>query len=133
MAFRYVIAIVQPEVIPALEAQLPRIGVGGITLTRVKGFGDYKNFFARDWATEHTKAELFVDEARIGALLEVLREVTNAAAPGVVAVMPVESFHHLHAGSEAAASTSTGSPPEVPEPTGEIGPSGHSTSQGPTP
>ncbi len=133
MAFKYVIAIVRPEVIPALEAQLSRIGVGGITPTRVKGFGDYKNFFVQDWATDLTKTELFVDEARVGALLDVLQEVTNAAAPGVVAVMPVESLYHLHAGSEAAASTLTGSTPEVSEPTGEVGASDHTTSEGPAP
>lgn len=130
MAFKYVIAVVQPEVVPALEAQLSRIGVGGITLTRVKGFGEYKNFFARDWATDHTKAELFVDEARVGALLDVLQEVTNAAAPGVVAVMPVESFRHLHAGSDAAAPSPT---PSSREPTREVGPSDHSASDRPTP
>tara|TARA_B100001105_G_scaffold201585_1_gene165278 strand:- start:3228 stop:3620 length:393 start_codon:yes stop_codon:yes gene_type:complete len=129
MAFKYVIAILQPEVIAALEAQLSRVGVGGITLTRVKSFGDYKNFFSRDWATDHTKAELFVDEARVGALLDVLREVTNSAAPGVVAVLPVDSFHHLHAGSDAAAPSATGS---IHEPTREVGTSGHSTSEGPT-
>lgn len=109
MAFKYVIAILQPEVIQALEAQLSRIGVGGITLTRVKGFGDYKNFFSRDWLTDHAKAELFVEDARVDALLDVLREVTNAAAPGVVAVIPVESFHHLHAGSDAVTQPSKSS------------------------
>ncbi len=129
MAFKYVIAILQPEVIAALEAQLSRGGVGGITLSRVKGFGDYKNFFSRDWATDHTKAELFVDEARVGALLDVLREVTNSAAPGVVAVVPVESFHHLHAGFDAAALSATGS---IHEPTREVGTSSHSSSKGPT-
>jgi nitrogen regulatory protein P-II 1 len=127
MAFKYVIAILQPEVIVALEAQLSRIGVGGITLTRVKGFGDYKNFFSRDWATDHTKAELFVDEARVAALLDLLRQVTNAAAPGVVAVVPVDSFHHLHAGFDAAAPSPISS---IHEPTGEVGTSGHSTSKG---
>lgn len=67
MAFKYVIAILQPEVVAALEAQLSRVGVGGITLSRVKGFGDYKNSSSRDWPIGHTEAGLFVDEAQLAA------------------------------------------------------------------
>ncbi|MBI5718721.1 MAG: P-II family nitrogen regulator [Burkholderiales bacterium] len=115
MAFKYVIAILRPEAVPALEAKLTRIGVGGITLTRVKGFGNYKNFFSGDWLTEHAKAELFVDESHLGALLGLLREAAGSDVPGtgVVAVMPVEDFFHLRKGahgtlsSTAARSTST--------------------------
>lgn len=105
MAFKYVIAILQPEVIPVLETRLSRIGVAGITLTRVKGFGDYKNFFSRDWLTDHAKAELFVEEARVGALLDVLREITNEAAGGVAAVCPLEHFVHLHPAAHRGAET----------------------------
>lgn len=103
MAYKYIIAILPPEVAPALEAQLTRIGVGGITLSRVKGFGEYKNFFSRDWLTAHTKAELFVEAAHVDAVLDALREITNAAAPGVVAVASLEHFGHLHAGADTGA------------------------------
>ncbi|ODV09287.1 MAG: transcriptional regulator [Rubrivivax sp. SCN 70-15] len=105
MAFKHVVAIVRPEVVPALEAKLTLIGVGGITLTRVKGFGNYKNFFSGDWLTEHTKAELFVDESQLGALLDLLRETAGSGVPGagVVAVMPVDDFFHLRAAVHATA------------------------------
>lgn len=109
MAFKYVIAILRPEVVPLLEPRLTRIGVGGITLTPVKGFGNYKNFFSDDWLTEHAKAELFVDEAHLGALLDLLRETPSSDVPGtgVVAVMPVDDFFHLRAGTHVAAAPPT--------------------------
>ena len=97
MNFKYVIAIVRPEVVAALETRLSAIGVGGVTLTKVKGFGRYKNFFSRDWLSEHTKVEVFTEESKLDALLDVLQETAEVDAPGVgiVAVMPVDRFLHL--------------------------------------
>lgn len=49
---KYVVAIVRPDVVGPLEQRLTQLGIGSITLTRIKGFGEYKNFFTRDWLTE---------------------------------------------------------------------------------
>lgn len=101
MSFKYVIAIVRPEVVAPLETKLGAIGVGGITLTKVKGFGEYKNFFTRDWLSEHTKVEIFAEESKVDALLDVLQEIADADIPavGIVAVIPVDRFLHLRTGT----------------------------------
>lgn len=98
MNFKYVVAIVRPELAALLEAKLSTVGVGGITLTKVKGFGEYKNLFSRDWLSEYTKVEIFTEESKVDALLDVLQESAEADVPGVgiVAVMPVDRFLHLH-------------------------------------
>jgi len=108
MSYKYVIAIVRPDGIAPLESKLTQLGVGGITLSRVKGFGEYKNFFSRDWLTEHTKLEFFVEEAHVDALLGALREITDSDVPGagVAAVMPVDAFQHLRRGAHAEAGAS---------------------------
>lgn len=97
MSYKYVVAVVRPDVIAPLEARLAQIGVGGITLTRVKGFGETKSFFAGDGVTEHTKLEVFVEESELEAVLAVLRETAFPGVPGagVAAVMPVDTFEHL--------------------------------------
>lgn len=98
MNFKYVVAIVRPELAAPLEEKLSAVGVGGITLSKVKGFGDYKNFFSRDWLSEYTKVEIFTEESKVDALLDVLQESAEAdvSGVGVVAVMPVDRFLHLH-------------------------------------
>ncbi|MCU0937634.1 MAG: P-II family nitrogen regulator [Burkholderiaceae bacterium] len=102
MACKYVVAIVRPDSVAPLEKKLTRLGVGGITLSRVKGFGEYRNFFTNDWLTEHTKLEFFVEEARVEALLATLRaSASDVPGAGVAAVMPVESFQHLAGGGHA--------------------------------
>lgn len=102
MNFKYVVAIVRSDAVESVERKLRSIGVGGITLTKVKGFGEYKNFFTSDWLSEHTKIEIFAHESKVEALLTALLETGLSDVPGagIVAVMPVEKFLHLRTGAE---------------------------------
>lgn len=98
MEFKYVVAIVRPEGVASLEPRLHSIGIGGITLTKVKGFGNYKNYFSRDHLSEHTKVEIFVEASKVDALLQALHELAiGVPGAGVVAVMPVDRFVHFRA------------------------------------
>ena len=102
MKFKHVIAIVRPDIVESLEVKLRSIGVGGLTLTKVKGFGEYKNFFTDDLLSDHTQIEIFVEEPKADALVEALLEVAHCDIPGtgVVAVMSVDRFLHLRTGTE---------------------------------
>ena len=102
-SFKYVVAIVAPEVVEPLERKLKSIHVGGITLTKVRGFGEYKNFYSRDWLTDHTKVEMFVEASAVDGLVGALLETAGADVPGsgIVAVLPVEKFLHLRTGTES--------------------------------
>lgn len=97
MSFKYVIAIVQDDVLEPLERRLATIHVPGLTATKVKGYGNYANLFASDWMTEHIKLEIFAEEANIEAITDAIREVADSAVPGtgIVAVIPVENFFHI--------------------------------------
>lgn len=102
MSFKYVVAIVAPEAVEPLEKKLRGIGVGGITLTKVRGFGEYKNFYARDWLSDHTKVEIFAEESKVDGLLDALAASAASDLPGsgVVAVIAVDKFLHLRTGTE---------------------------------
>jgi nitrogen regulatory protein P-II 1 len=103
MKFNYVVAIVRTDDLESLEAKLQRLHVAGMTLTKVKGYGDYKNFFTSDWLSEHTKVEIFAEEAKVQMLLDALVDAAHSdvLGGGIVAVMPVQSFLHLRTGTEA--------------------------------
>ena len=98
MRFKYVVAIVLPGLVPPLELKLQNLGVDGITLTRVKGFGEYKNFFSKDWLNEYTKVEILAEESKVDALLDTLQDLAIGA--GIVAVVSVDRFLHLRTGTE---------------------------------
>jgi nitrogen regulatory protein PII len=105
MSLKFVIAIVAPESVRTVEARLIETGVGGITLTKVKGFGSYKNFFTRDWLSDHVKVEILTDEGRVCDVLDALMEAAGADIPGsgIVAVVPVETMLPLRAYAGLAA------------------------------
>ncbi|MDO9236236.1 MAG: P-II family nitrogen regulator [Aquabacterium sp.] len=109
MNFKYVVAIVPPEAVKSLEARLRRIGVGGGTLTKVKGFGEYKNFYTPDLLSDHTRVEIFTEELKVEPLLDALLEIgrSDIAGSGVVAVIPVDRFLHLRTGTEVLPVPST--------------------------
>ena len=102
MNIKYVVAIVHTDSLKKLEAALSSIRIGGLTVTKVKGYGEYKNLFSDDWLVEHTKVEIFAEESKVDLLVKVLLDAAHSEPPGagIVAVMPVERFLHLRTGTE---------------------------------
>ena len=107
MSMKCVIAVVPSDLLQALERKLATVHAPGLTTTKVKGYGEYKNFFSSDLTTVHTKVEIFADEAEVQAITNAIVEVGKSTVPGagIVAVVPVEAFLHLHvpAGESAGA------------------------------
>lgn len=102
MDFKYVVAIIPLESVQSVQRRLRSLHVGGITLTRVKGFGEYKNLFTEDWLSERMKIEVFIEEAKAQELVEALlaSALSDVPGAGILAVMPVEKFLHLRTGTE---------------------------------
>jgi nitrogen regulatory protein PII len=102
MSTKCVIAIVPSELLGELERKLVAVHAPGLTVTRVRGYGEYKNFFASDLTSVHTRVEIFADEAEVEALINAIVEVGKSTVPGagIVAVIPVERFLHLHVSAE---------------------------------
>jgi nitrogen regulatory protein P-II 1 len=104
MQYKYVVAVLRPDVVAPLRMKLSQIGVRGITLSRVKGFGETRTSLPGDWLADHTRLEVFVEESEVEALLAALRETAFVGVPGagIAAVMPVDTFEHLRASGDAA-------------------------------
>lgn len=49
MEFRKITAIVRTFRLEKVEERLRQIGVRGISVSNVKGYGEHANFLARDW------------------------------------------------------------------------------------
>lgn len=113
MTTRYVVAVIPAEFVRPLQEQLQALGVGGMTLTHVKGFGEYKNLYSDDWLTEHVKIEMFVQTAMVKPLLAVLVKGSQLAGPGagIAAVLKAEAFVHLRTGTEDLAQSEAGGTP----------------------
>lgn len=107
MEFRKVTAIIQPSVLEKVEWKLQDIGVRGISVTKIKGYGEYANFYSRDWmvSVSHVKIEIFAEKTKIKAIVHAVLEAAHLGLPGdgMVAVSPVEQVFRIRTRSVAAA------------------------------
>ena len=95
MEFRKINAIIRSTVLEKVEARLHQeIGVKGITVSRVKGYGEYANFFTRDWLTTNARIEIFAAKNDVDSIVAAIMESahTGFAGDGFAAVLPVESI-----------------------------------------
>ncbi len=97
MRYRKVTAIIDGTNLKTIEAKLRRIGLQGVTVSRVKGWGSYKNFFRSDWKAPHARLEMYVEATQVDDIIAALEPETDEPHLGIVAVLPVEKIVHLGA------------------------------------
>lgn len=97
MNFRKVTAIFRSDRLKAVEDRLRGLAVPGISVTRVKGFGEYANFYTSDWLCTHVRIEVFIIKSKADEIAEAIIETahTGVEGDGIVAVLPVESVYHI--------------------------------------
>lgn len=97
MKFRKVTAIIRPERLEAVEECLKKLVVPGISVTKVKGYGERANFFKPDWLCQHVRIEVFIDVAQADEIAAAIMDAahTGVEGDGIVAVLPVDSVYHI--------------------------------------
>ncbi|MHB9118276.1 MAG: P-II family nitrogen regulator [Burkholderiales bacterium] len=95
--FCKVTAIIRSEVLEKVERRLQEHGVTGITVTNVKGYGEYTNFFNREGMTAHARIEIFASAKRAEdiALSIVDAAHSGMVGDGIVAVLPVNKVYRI--------------------------------------
>ena len=77
----------------------------GITVSKAKGYGEYANFYARDWMADQIKIEVFAPRGQVeriaGAIIDAAH--TGSAGDGIVAILPVETVLSARTRAEAVA------------------------------
>lgn len=103
MDYRKITAIIRRDVLEKVERKLQAMGVRGISVTRVKGYGEYANFYSRDWMVSHARIEIFTTEPKADAIAEAIMEAAHVGleGDGIVAVLPVEKLYRIRTCAEA--------------------------------
>lgn len=103
MSYQKVIAIIRNNVLEKVECKLQEMGIRGISVTKVKGYGEYANFYSKDWMISNARIEIFIDEARADAIVNAIMEAAHVGieGDGIVAVLPVEKLYRIRTRSEA--------------------------------
>ena len=97
MNFRKVIAIFRSSRLETVEDRLRSLRVQGLSVTKVKGFGEYANFFESDWLCTHVRIEIFTSKLKADEIAKAIMEAahTGIKGDGLVAIMPVESVYRI--------------------------------------
>jgi len=97
MEWKRIIAIIRKTNLEKVEEQLRQIGVRGITVSPVKGYGEYANLCKNDWLVNNARIEIYAEASTVDAIVAALLESAHSGTEGdgLVAVMPVEKLYRI--------------------------------------
>jgi len=86
-----------------VEKQLRKIGVKGITVSQIRGYGEYKQYFTKDGLSEQARIEIFARIDEVDAIVRAILQSahTGKAGDGLIAILPVEKIYRIKSGAEA--------------------------------
>ncbi len=101
VTYRKVTAIVRVDQLERVEKALQDLHVAGVSVSRVKGYGEYTDFFAHDWMSPYARIEIFTSAAHAPRIVETIigAASTGTRGDGIVAVGSVQSVLRIRSGS----------------------------------
>ena len=103
MDVNLIIAIIRRDKLEEVESRLQGMGVERVNVSKVKGYGEYHDFFSRNWMVEEVRIEIFTKKNEVETIAAAIMDAAHTGLPGdgVVAVVPVEKFFLIRTRSEA--------------------------------
>ena len=97
MKFSKITAIIRSNKLDAIEKELLRLRVPGVSISKGKGFSDNANFLSQEWAMTHVRVEVFIGKQRAEEIAMTIMNVahTGVQGDGIVAISPVETIYHI--------------------------------------
>lgn len=105
--FVLIVANFRSDKLNEVEKRLERLNVERINVCKVRGFGEYHNYFASNWLDYGTRIEVFTKREEAELIVQAIMAAahTGLAGDGVVAVLPIETLYLIRTRSEATAET----------------------------
>jgi nitrogen regulatory protein P-II 1 len=105
MEFKKVVAIVRNQVLEDVEDRLVNMRVKGISVTRVKGYGEFATFINPDWRFTHARIEIYTETSMVGPIVDAILDSAHVGSPGdgIVAVTPVDQLFRIRSKSSITA------------------------------
>jgi nitrogen regulatory protein P-II 1 len=103
MNIKLITAIFPRDRLEAVEKTLQAIGVERVDVSKVRGYGEYRNFYARDWMIDEVKLDIFTRTDEVESITTAIMDGAHTGEPGdgIVAVVPIEKFYLIRTRSEA--------------------------------
>lgn len=97
MNFRKVTAIFPVLELDKVEQALIGAGVSGMTVSRTHGFGEYRNYYAKDTMTDCVRVEILTQADQADEIVRTIARTVHQGlnSDGIIAVLPVENLLHV--------------------------------------
>ncbi|MDX8378592.1 MAG: P-II family nitrogen regulator [Gallionella sp.] len=97
-------AIISCEALEKVEQCLRDLGIAGMTVTHVKGYGEYTNFYSHDGMTTHARIEIFTSTPQVDGIVLAIMDAAHSGAygDGMIAVLPVSHLYRIRSRSEVS-------------------------------
>lgn len=97
MKYRKVTAIFSSLELDKVEKELIKIDVSGMTISKTHGFGEYRNYYARDFMTDCVRVEIFTEADKANEIADTIARTVHHGlnSDGIVSVLPVQDFIHI--------------------------------------
>lgn len=102
MELKKIVAIVRGSVLEAVEEKLRELGADGVSISPVKGYGEYANLYKPDRMVANVKIEIFTRQSAVDTLVTAIMETAHRGieGDGFVAVLPVEKLYRIRTKAE---------------------------------
>lgn len=102
MEIKLILAMVRRDRLEPIERKLREAGVERVDVSKVKGYGEYRNFFSSDWMGEEVRIEVFTRQHKAASVVQAIIDGAHTGMPGdgVVAVLPVEELYLVRTRTE---------------------------------
>lgn len=99
--YRRVTAIVRLDRLGRVVKALQDLHVSGVSISRVKGYGEYADLFAHDWMSPYARIEIFTSSEHAAQVSDAVLGAasTGTRGDGIVAVEAIESVLRIRSGS----------------------------------
>lgn len=104
MRYNKIHAYIRNHRLSSVEEALLEHGIVGFSFCRVKGMGEYANYFTPDHLVEHVRLEIFVPAEKVEAAIDAIVGAASTHEPGdgLIAVMPVERIIRIRDRAEVS-------------------------------
>ncbi len=103
MDIKQIIAIFPGERLEAVEERLREINVERVDVSKIRGYGEYRNYYTRDWMVDEVRLDIFTRHDEVDGVVTAIMEGAHTGEPGdgIVAVVPIEKFFLVRTRAEA--------------------------------
>lgn len=108
--FSLIIANFRSDKLEEVEKKLEHLCVERINVTKVRGFGEYHNYYARNWLDSEVRVEIYTKNHEVEGIVKVIMETartghTGYPGDGVIAVLPIQHLYLIRTCAEATEET----------------------------